>query len=448
MATVATWTQAWDAVKYCVKAWRETRELAGINADNLDGIEADLRDNIRGNNRDRIVGAIAQRRAGIEAELRNVRGWVGATLWELRDVVGSKKGNARGIVEDVRDVMTTHNTSGATVPSRNVTTGASTSGATNVAKQASGADFMFITYDRYGFKIEDGLFGPKVVAEVQDDSGTAGVASGAEIFRVFTSGVLPRDSFVSGTALARETEHRARAAEDPSNVIGNGNFKVTASGQTHPYQPWFTSNSSYTGITSFQTSAARIVRGSVGTTELCGDWRAIAISGATNALVQKITTAINPDRPYPRYIWYRGIDGWDGTLVFKFGSHRLEVSGSLDTWSVLATSGATSSAKNLYYENFRTNPLLAEVWVNGRTTGAVLISTCYAGPADYFNGRFFIFRPGRKDLARKDQWSWTDTETNSNGIQGVMNRSYPSVDGLPGIYFHHVGSGSTISDPS
>lgn len=433
-----TWSEAWTAYTAAAKLLRENFKYGSQNGSslNFNALQELLQEALRGDVAGDAQGVLDELR-GTMATLCTAHNRLLAPLIRGAAIAAGITQTGGEMIDKLYDYMIANSLS---VVRRNFSRGGSfASGPGDIGLASNKHGVIFCDVDENGKAIEDGI-GARTYLRVIGDQGIRKV-SGVVSIRAECSGVI-RDGVASSTAVpAQQFRSAVGGGRDDGNILGNPSFIATTG--THPFAPWLNSGGTYSALTSYTASGARVDPGTATQANQGGKYSAlkIAASGANGSIYQK-TGGVHPytrRAPYGFFVWWRGESGHNRQVHVRHGSHEVIASAAGGAWNIIVTSGGTG----LWYKNFKTTPMVFEIYLTCGVAGAgyVLVDHAWCGQLDYFNGRYFKVRTGRAEYPLDSYWTYVDSETNGLGNQAMFNKAFP------GRYLPMASAGAaTIAD--
>jgi hypothetical protein len=424
-----TFAQVWTQIKNVIKIYDDLKTNGTAYLTNLDTYQQSL------------IGDFASDSASLEESTRSAISSIldfGQTVLEghfleLAKVIGSSQNTISQLLDpESGDLFQYFITNSQSLNSRNLTYGTITAGGGNVG---NGTVYRLKT-DRNSQNIEHVSLNAKKILCISDSN--TGARVGEESFLLDHS-VSNKDNL---DLLALTPSSGFDASSPENGLIQNGSFQeidgITGAGGLTSIPQWTIA----TGlITDFEYDSTNVYNSS--DTELQNGTAYSLKMKANSKITQAISDANNSldeKTPYMLLLHYnRQVFSGTGTLTIRMGTATASVVlGAQTGWNVLAL----AVDQNLWYRNFKENALNIEIELTGVTSGSVLIDWVIFDSMKFFDGSWFLIKPGSTNFQINDVFTFTDSLTATEAkIQYWLSRWF-------GLYLPHNNAGAeTITDP-
>ena len=286
----------------------------------------------------------------------------------------------------------------------------------------------------YGAVANDALnVGTGTVYRLTTDKNT-GATSGAESAKIYGYGRTPTDSINLGSAPSGETTISAKKASD--GILANGNFSsYDDSGTDVSVTSWTFGTA--TKATHVNIDTAIYFRNIDPSTT--GKSVNLLLDNTMTQYLLNASSRINPDLPVFFIVRYYRKSNCDGTLTITLGSKSTNVTLTTvlnATWLDLVLGVSNSDG---WYDNYKsdTNKLgvKIEIALSSRTTGTLNIGEVILAQPTYYDGKYYLLTAGATDFLKGDNFTFTDSVSNTGRIQTTLARLYrkhlPHTSGTP-----------------
>lgn len=423
----ATKSELWGQLTKAIKIVDETFKYAGQNATNFLGLLDSLQQVYEGNH----IGSTNAAFTSLRSQLNSICGntdCLNNIILELAKIGYSSTASVSSTALD--DIAKGMNAASETITNRAWTYGSVANDALNVG---TGTVYR-LTTDKYNKTIETGAFSGGVTKiEILTDKNT-GATSGAESAKIYGSGQTPTDNIDLGNAPSSEITITAKKASD--GILANGNFSsYDDSGTDVSVTSWTFGTA--TKATHVNIDTAVYFRNIDPTTT--GVSVKLLLD---NTMVQYLLSAsgrINPDLPIFLIVRYYRNSNCDGVLTITLGSKSTNVTLTTKTnatWYDLVL-GATGS--DGWYDNYKSDPtglgVKVEIALSSRTTGSLCVGEVILAQPAYYDGKYYLLTAGRTDFLKGDNFTFTDSVSNTGRVQTTLARLYrkhlPHTSGTP-----------------
>ena len=150
-----------------------------------------------------------------------------------------------------------------------------------------------------------------------------------------------------------------------------------------------------------------------------------------------IGTDLDPLTPYYLSVAFnRQVGSWTGNLTIKLGSQTVVTALAAQTgWNTVAIGPGDEN----WFKIFNQENLAVEIDVDRSGGTALLLDDITLTPFENFDGGWYVVPPGQTPFLKRDEFTWTDTATESI-IQRLLWLLF-------GVYLPHTTGTPTITDP-
>lgn len=423
----ASKAELWTQLSKAIKIADENFKYAGQNSTNFLSLVDSLQQAYEGDHIGNTNAALASLRSQFNSICANTD-LLNSIILELAKVGYNSIATVAATALD--DISKGMKLATETISSRAWTYGAVANDALNVG---TGTVYR-LTTDKNGNTIEVGAFpGGVTKIEIITDKNT-GATSGAESAKIYGYGRTPTDSINLGSAPSGETTISAKKASD--GILANGNFSsYDDSGTDVSVTSWTFGTA--TKATHVNIDTAIYFRNIDPSTT--GKSVKLLLDNTMTQYLLNASSRINPDLPVFFIVRYYRNSNCDGTLTITLGSKSTNVTLTTvlnATWLDLVLGVSNSDG---WYDNYKsdTNKLgvKIEIALSSRTTGTLDIGEVILAQPTYYDGKYYLLTAGATDFLKGDNFTFTDSVSNTGRIQTTLARLYrkhlPHTSGTP-----------------
>lgn len=423
----ASKAELWTQLTKAIKIADENFKYAGQSATNFLSLVDSLRQAFEGDHIGNTNSALASLRSQFNSICANTD-LLNSLILELAKVGYNSTATVAATALD--DISKGMKLATETISSRAWTYGSVANDALNVG---TGTVYR-LTTDKNGNAIEVGAFpGGVTKIEVITDKNT-GATSGAESAKIYGYGRTPTDSINLGNAPSSEVTISAKKASD--GILANGNFASYDDSGTNVVVTSWTFGTA-TKATHVNIDTVNYFRNIDPAT--AGKSVKLLLDNTMTQYLLNASSRINPDLPVFLIVRYRRDSNCDGVLTITLGSKSENVTLSTvlnATWLDLVLGVADSDG---WYDNYKSDTsnlgVKIEIALSSRTTGTLDIGEVILAQPTYYDGKYYLLTAGATDFLKGDNFTFTDSVSNTGRIQTTLARLYrkhlPHTSGTP-----------------